>query len=51
MYSFYQRPLIMHRLSDHFLSGIKLAAICLFLAACSSDDDVSWRQIDNLMKQ
>jgi esterase/lipase superfamily enzyme len=39
MYSFYQRPLIMHRLSDHFLSGIKLAAICLFLAACSSDDD------------
>ena len=26
--------------SDHFLSGLKLVAICLFLAACSSDDEL-----------
>jgi esterase/lipase superfamily enzyme len=29
----------MHRLSEHFLSALKLAAICLFLAACSADND------------
>jgi esterase/lipase superfamily enzyme len=39
VHSFYYQPLIMHCLSDHFLSGLKLVAICLFLAACSSDDD------------
>ena len=29
----------MRRLSDHFLSSIRLATVCLLLAACSPNND------------
>ncbi|MEA2079990.1 MAG: hypothetical protein U9P00_09075, partial [Pseudomonadota bacterium] len=39
IHSFYHRSLIMHRLSGHLFSGLKLAVICLFLVACDPNDD------------